>query len=182
MRRQILIFDLDGVLVNSEGYHSRTCDELVSAVAGKPVDTSFFHFPGVDTTELYRIGLERIGCSGDPAELSRKHFERTFEMIREEIPEPDPEMIRMLESPAVQDRVLYVASSSPRSFVEAVLELYRVRSRFSRVLTGDDVEHLKPAPDIYRLALALSGLEAGQAVAVEDSRIGSMAAVAAGIP
>ena len=181
MTKRLLIFDLDGVLVNSERYHSAVCEELMEEAAGRPVNTREFHYPGIDTTELYRIGLERTGSSGDPAVLSKRHFERTLERIRTAIPDPDPELVRMLEDPRVSERTKYVASSSPRSFVEAVLDLYGILPLFDRVLTGDDVEHLKPAPDIYLLALSLSGIPAGDAVAVEDSRTGSLAAQAAGI-
>ncbi len=181
MKKRLLIFDLDGVLVNSEGFHSAACDELMEEAAGRPVNTREFHYPGIDTDELYRHGLERTGCEGDPSLLSRRHFERTLELVRANIPDPDPDLIRMLEDPRVLGRIRYVASSSPRSFVEAVLDLYGIRRLFDRVLTGDDVEHLKPAPDIYLLALSLSGFSAEEAVAVEDSRTGSLAAKAAGI-
>ncbi len=181
MYRKLLIFDMDGVLVNSEVYHTEACEELLREAAGKPVDTRAFHIPGIDTDELYRIGLEKGGCTGDPKLLSRLHFERTLELVRRNLPDPEPDLIRMLEDPRIRERTCYVASSSPRSFVEAVLDLYGIRGFFERVLTGDDVEHLKPAPDIYLLALSVSGLCAEEAVAVEDSRTGSLAAAAAGI-
>ena len=77
---------MDGVLVNSEVYHTEACEELLREAAGKPVDTRAFHIPGIDTDELYRIGLEKAGCTGDPKLLSRLHFERTLELVKKHAP------------------------------------------------------------------------------------------------
>jgi putative hydrolase of the HAD superfamily len=76
---------------------------------------------------------------------------------------------------------LAIASSSPRSWVTGHLEAFGLLDRFRVIRSRDDVVHAKPAPDLYLSALAGLGLQAGEAIAIEDSPNGSVAAKAAGL-
>jgi HAD superfamily hydrolase (TIGR01509 family) len=75
---------------------------------------------------------------------------------------------------------LGVASNSRRVVVDRALARANLAARFDVVLSVDDVEHAKPAPDLYQLACRRVGVEPDRALAIEDSAIGAMAAVAAG--
>lgn len=76
---------------------------------------------------------------------------------------------------------LAIASSSPRSWVTGHLDTFGLLDRFRVVRSRDDVTHAKPAPDLYLSALDGLGLRADEAIAVEDSPNGSVAAKAAGL-
>src|SRR6266536_3188482 len=76
---------------------------------------------------------------------------------------------------------LAIASSSPRSWVTGHLEAHGLLERFRTIRCRDDVVHAKPAPDLYLAALEDLGIQADEAIAIEDSPNGSAAAKAAGL-
>ncbi|HZO30048.1 MAG TPA: HAD family hydrolase, partial [Chloroflexota bacterium] len=76
---------------------------------------------------------------------------------------------------------LAIASSSPRSWVTGHLTAFGLLDRFRVIRSRDDVTHTKPAPDLYLSALDGLGLQADEAIAIEDSPNGSVAAKAAGL-
>jgi HAD superfamily hydrolase (TIGR01509 family) len=79
------------------------------------------------------------------------------------------------------DLDLAIASSSPRAWVTGHLEAFGLLDRFRVIRNRDDVAHAKPAPDLYLSALDGLGLQASEAIAIEDSPNGSVAAKAAGL-
>jgi HAD superfamily hydrolase (TIGR01509 family) len=76
---------------------------------------------------------------------------------------------------------LAIASSSPRTWVTGHLEAFGLLDRFRVIRNRDDVVHAKPAPDLYLSALEGLGLRASEAIAIEDSPNGSVAAKPAGL-
>jgi HAD superfamily hydrolase (TIGR01509 family) len=76
---------------------------------------------------------------------------------------------------------LALASSSPRSWVEAWVAHHRLRSLFAAVCAREDVRQVKPAPDLFRLAASQMGLSPGECLVWEDSPNGILAAGAAGM-
>ncbi|GAB2627057.1 hypothetical protein Aab01nite_80170 [Paractinoplanes abujensis] len=74
-----------------------------------------------------------------------------------------------------------VASNSPRAFVDAVLISAGLDDLFAEIFSAADVEHPKPAPDLYLTACAALGADPVRAVAFEDSRTGVASARAAGM-
>lgn len=75
-----------------------------------------------------------------------------------------------------------VATSSSRWWVERFLTQHQIRDKFLALATADDVRHVKPDPEVYRLALRQLGAAGPRSVAIEDSPHGAQAALAAGIP
>ena len=76
---------------------------------------------------------------------------------------------------------LAIASSSPRDWVTGHLETFGLLDRFRVIRNRDDVAHAKPAPDLYLSALEGLGVDASEAIAIEDSPNGAVAAKAAGL-
>ena len=76
---------------------------------------------------------------------------------------------------------LAVTSSGAREIIGFVLEKFGLESKFKTIVSGNDVERVKPFPDIYEKALNLLGLESANCVAIEDSRSGLLAAKGAKI-
>jgi HAD superfamily hydrolase (TIGR01509 family) len=73
-----------------------------------------------------------------------------------------------------------IATSSGRDFVTRVLGQFNLAPRFAFVIAGEDIEHGKPAPDVYLLAAQRHGVRPEEMLVLEDSQIGCQAAVAAG--
>jgi HAD superfamily hydrolase (TIGR01509 family) len=76
---------------------------------------------------------------------------------------------------------LGLASNSPRFLVDDALASAGLTDRFEAIVTGEDVEHAKPAPDIYLLACERLGVDPSEALALEDSASGVQAAKRAGL-
>lgn len=179
--KPLVIFDMDGVIVNSEPHHIAACERIVRRISGGRIGAKEAHTVGISTVELYRRALEMCGAEGDPAALAAEHFTTTLGEIRRAIPNPEPELLRLMDALERRGVRMAVATSSPGSFVEGVLTLYGIMDRFETVVTGSDAARLKPAPDVYLLALSRCGVPAADAAAIEDSRIGVEAALAAGL-
>lgn len=181
MMKPLMIFDMDGVIVNSEPHHIASCERIVRRVSGGRIGAKEAHTVGISTVELYRRALELCGAAGDPVQLAAEHFSCTLERIRRAVPDPEPQLIALMDALERRGVRMAVASSSPGGFVEGVLRLYGIMDRFEAVVTGSDVARLKPAPDVYLLALSRCGAPAADAAAIEDSRIGVEAALAASL-
>lgn len=179
--KRLVAFDFDGVIVNSEPHHIATCEEIVRDLSGGRYGAAAVHSVGGSTESLYRRALETCGVAGDAAALTRRHFALTLARIERLLPAPEPDLLALLDALDARGIPAAVATSSPAYFVDPILRLYGLEERFRAVVTGDQVAHLKPAPDTYLTAIARCGVPAGDAAAIEDSRAGTLAARAAGL-
>ncbi|RYV52965.1 HAD-IA family hydrolase [Pengzhenrongella frigida] len=194
-----LIFDCDGVLADTERYghlpafnetfaevglHVRWTDEdyarYVTIGGGKERMASLL------TPEfVVREGLPR-DAEGQRAMIAVWHRIKTGKYTAKvaagELP-GRPGVARLVEEAAAAGWLLAVASTSAEPSVRAVLEhtVGAARAADFAVFAGDAVERKKPAPDIYLLALRGLGIDAADAVVIEDSANGLAAALAAGL-
>lgn len=175
------IFDMDGVLVNSNPFHVQKWIEFLKAhgipfdpekvpgqILGMHNDDAFRAYFGSSLTETQM----RQMC----AELEA-HFRKTFRPYAR----PVPGLLKLLDELAQADVPMAVASSAIRANVEFVVATLALGRFFKVIVTGDDVTAHKPAPDIYELAAAELGVEPGDSVAFEDSLPGIEAAHTAGM-
>ncbi|MET0656539.1 MAG: HAD-IA family hydrolase, partial [Steroidobacteraceae bacterium] len=96
--------------------------------------------------------------------------------------EPVPSVLPVLTALADRGARMAVASNSHSAYIEHALRTCGIRHFFGdRIASADQVERLKPAPDIYLLAARMLGTPAQQCIAVEDSEVGIVAANAAGM-
>ena len=95
--------------------------------------------------------------------------------------EPLPGVRGLLDDLVTAGIPLAVASTSPARWVLPAADALGIRQHFNTIVTGDDVERRKPAPDVYLLAAARLGIAPTRCVAIEDTRPGLVAAKAAGM-
>ena len=194
-----LIFDCDGVLADTERYGHLPAFNETFAEVGLPVRWS-----DADYAEAVTIGggkeriaslltpelVARAGLPSEPTEQAaliadwhrRKTARYTAKVAAGEMP-ARPGVARLVEEAAAAGWLLAVASTSADAAVRAVLEhaVGTARAAEFAVFAGDVVPAKKPAPDIYLYALRRLGIEARDAVVVEDSANGLRAALAAGL-
>lgn len=175
-----VIFDMDGVLLDSETVCDRTWD-LALHELGLPSDPS--------------ILLECIGCNKtDSAQIIRKRFgenfeaekflERTsyfFHQIEETEGIPLMDYVEETLEYLSKKYVLCLASSTRMESVKRLLSKAGILKYFKTLTTGDMVSHSKPDPQIYLMACESIGLPPEECVAIEDSYNGVRSAVAANI-
>jgi len=183
-----LIFDCDGVLADTERDGHRPAFNQAFAEAGLDVVW--------DEAEYARRlqiggGKERIASLFDDAdqradEILALHKRKTTlykEMVRAGKLPPRPGIARIVDEALAAGWTLAVASTSAEESVRAVLEhaVGEPNAAHFAVFAGDIVPAKKPDPAIYRLALQELGLEPADAIVIEDSRNGLLAAVGAGL-
>jgi HAD superfamily hydrolase (TIGR01509 family) len=176
---EAVVFDLDGVLIDSEPVWEQVRRGLVAERGGHWTPEAQRRIMGMSTPEWARFLSEDLGVGLPPDEVAREVTERMAARYTEQVP----------LMPGAVDAVhrlaarwpLGVASSSPPELIEVVLRSAGLRSCFSVVMSTEQVAHGKPAPDIYLAVTAGLGCPPPDCAAVEDSANGLRSAAAAGL-
>jgi HAD superfamily hydrolase (TIGR01509 family) len=175
-----IIFDCDGVLVDSEPLSMRA-DVIILKRFGIELTEAEAHTRFVGTTfEAMLIGLTKEFGVEFPVDLQTVKNNMVNDMFRAEL-KIVAGVKASLQLLASRDITFSVASNSPHQRVELALALTDIRTSFREITTKDEVREGKPAPDVFLRALEKSGFNAEQCIVVEDSATGVTAAVAAGI-
>jgi HAD superfamily hydrolase (TIGR01509 family) len=174
-----VVFDLDGLLLDTEQVWDEVREALTHERGGRWHDRAQADMMGMSSTEWSHYMHETLGLAEPPEELNRLVVERMQGRYRERLP---------LVNGAVEavKRVgarwpLGLASSSNRPLIDLALELMGVTELFQATVSSEEVERGKPAPDVYLQAARRLGVEPTHAVAVEDSGAGIRSAHAAGM-
>lgn len=173
-----VVFDLDGVLVDSEPVWEEVRRSVVQDHGGRWLPDAQRRMMGMSTPEWARYLSADLAVNLPPDEVARTVVERVARRYDEHLP--------LL--PGAADAVrrlaarwpLGLASSSPRSLVGHVLGRAGIAELFGVVVSTEELQRGKPAPDVYLAAAAALGVPADQCAAVEDSSNGLRSAAAAG--
>jgi HAD superfamily hydrolase (TIGR01509 family) len=175
-----VIFDMDGVIVDSEPRHERAFLEVVNAIGfGGRHGLRFADFVGRSDQELWMAFVAQNKPSQSLAELLAMKRARVIEILRREAPLFDglPQLVRSL---AGRYR-LALASGSEWAVVQEVLSLDGLKEFFQVVVSGSDIERGKPEPDIFLKAATLLNVAPAECGVIEDSKPGVAAGIAAGM-
>jgi HAD superfamily hydrolase (TIGR01509 family) len=195
MALQALIFDCDGVLVDTERDAHRVGFNLAFAEHGIDADWSVELYAKLLMTaggkERMRAYFDEFGWPAAAADDAAKDaliadLHKTKTRITSEIVTSlpvRPGILRIIDEARAAGVRLGVCTTSNPKFIDAVLDLFGAerKAAFEFVHAGDVVPKKKPAPDIYLLALETLGLPASECVVIEDSRNGLLAATGAGL-
>jgi HAD superfamily hydrolase (TIGR01509 family) len=172
-----IIFDLDGVLIDSEAVWDSVRERVTREAGGRWHERAQREMMGMSSLEWSRYMHENLGLPMAPEEISALVVERIAERYRRDLPLlPDAvETVRRL----AERWPLGLASSSNRPVIDLVLELTRLAPCFRISVSSEEVSSGKPAPDVYLEAARGLGVEPDRCAAVEDSTNGIRAARAA---
>lgn len=175
-----VIFDLDGVLVDSETTWDEARRALVAERGGTWVDGASEAMMGMSSIEWSTYMRDVLMVDMTPAEISADIVARIAQRYDEALPllPHARETVHALAA----EWPLGLASSSNRPIIERFLDASGLRSCFRAAVSPEEVDRGKPAPDVYLEAARRLGVDPTRCVAVEDSTNGIRAAVAAGIP
>lgn len=174
-----VIFDLDGVLIDSESVWDAARRAVVADCGGTWTETATRAMQGMSSPEWSRYLRDELGVPLDPDEISRLVVERMLASYKREVPLL-PGAVQAVRRLA-ERWPLGLASSSNRPVIDAALQSAGLTECFSVTVSGDEVDHGKPSPDVYLAAAHKLAVDAGRAAAVEDSSNGLRAAAAAGM-
>jgi HAD superfamily hydrolase (TIGR01509 family) len=172
-----IIFDLDGVLVDSEQAWDQARKDVVDANGGAWKDSATRDMLGMSSKEWPVYVVEELGAQLTPEQVNEAVVEAMLAGYREHLPllPGAREAIERLS----ERYTLGLASSSNRPVIDVVLETMGVTERFAATVSSEEVERGKPAPDVYLEAMRRLGISEG--VAIEDSENGIRSAHAAGL-
>lgn len=176
----MIIFDMDGVLLDSEPLHENARQSMFRKYGIDPGDD----LPdpvGKSSSGFWRIVMERYGIQGDPYLLEKEQYHLVAEQIRDNHVQPSDGLVELLDMARSSGIKIGLASSSTRVLVDDTLRLLGIKDYFDYTVSGDEVAAKKPKPDVYLKVLELSQCAPQEACAVEDSHAGVVSAQSAGI-
>jgi HAD superfamily hydrolase (TIGR01509 family) len=175
-----VIFDLDGVLLDSERRWNEIKREVTEGRGGRWLEDAPRAMMGMSSPEWSAYLRDELGVPMEAQELSDEVVRRLAASYAEELPLL-PGAIEAVR--AVGERwPLGLASSSNREVIDDFLRLSGLEDAFQVALSSEQVDRGKPSPDVYLEVVRRLGHEPARAVAVEDSANGIRAAAAAGMP
>ena len=178
---EAVIFDMDGVLIDSEPLHFEV-DQLVLRKLNIQEGKSYLEkFVGYTNPAMWQIIKEEFSIESTIEELIElqmtvklSHLEQSnYEAI-----EGIKELLKELQSFKVP---IAIASSSPRIFIEAVIKKIHIVEYFHDWISGEEVPKSKPEPDVFLKAAELLNVNPEKCVVIEDSKSGTIAAKSAGM-
>jgi len=174
-----VVFDMDGVLIDSEHVWDAVRRDYVREHGGTYMEQSHLDMMGMSAPEWTRYVAGPLGVRRPPETINDEVVARLAMRYRTELPLilGATEAVRTL-APRYR---LAVASSSNRVLIELVLAAAGLRELFTVVVSSEEVSRGKPAPDVYLRAAELLGVPPAACAAVEDSGNGIRAAHAAGM-
>jgi HAD superfamily hydrolase (TIGR01509 family) len=174
-----VIFDLDGVLLDSEQVWDAARRQLIEDSGGRWSESATQDMMGMSSTEWSRYMHEELGLKMPPEEISAAVVKRIEGLYREHLP-LIPGAREAVERVAAR-WPLGLASSANRPVIEVVLELSGLGDFFETTVSSEEVARGKPAPDVYLEAAQRLGMDPALCAAVEDSSSGILSAHAAGM-
>jgi HAD superfamily hydrolase (TIGR01509 family) len=175
-----IIFDMDGVIVDSEPLHQKAFERLFEELGKKHDHGITFHeYYGRSDRILLKDFIERNQVPLELEDLTQRKLKYFLQYLRERRP-----VFKELHSlvPELAKRYkLAVASSNFRHIIDVVMEISGLRSHFNVIVGYEDIRFTKPDPEIYFTAAKRLGVRPSQCCVVEDAALGVQAAKMAGM-
>jgi HAD superfamily hydrolase (TIGR01509 family) len=178
-RIEAVVFDLDGILVQSEELWDAARRELAAEHGIEWPDTATDAMMGMSSKEWSKYVHDEVGVPDPPEEINRRVLEWVEKRYREDLP----------WIPGAQEAVkrmatafpLGLATSSNREIIDIVVEVGGFEDLFETTVSSEEVERGKPAPDVYLEAMRRMNVDPANAAAIEDSTNGLLSAHNAGM-
>jgi len=179
MKIDAIVFDLDGVLVQTEEIWDEVRGRYIVEQGGRYDEEAQRAMMGMSSREWSAYLADELGVPRTAEQVNADIVELMAASYREHLP-LIPGAVEAVERLAA-GFTLGVASSSNRELIDLVLELSGLGGHFRATVSSEEVPRGKPAPDVYLEACRRIGAEPARAAAVEDSHAGIGAAKAAGM-
>jgi HAD superfamily hydrolase (TIGR01509 family) len=175
-----VIFDMDGVLIDSEPLHFEVLNTILRRDGHglSPADNEAFI--GATSQATFRTLIQRWSLKRTVDDYIALYDEELLRVLAAPR-SPQPGVVRLIRHLRMQGRRIAVASSSRRLWIDATLRSLGLSDAFDAIVSGDDVTHGKPDPEIYLLAAEQMDTPPERCLAIEDSPNGVRSARRAGM-
>jgi len=179
---QAVILDMDGLMLDTERLYQVAFQKAASQLGFLLDDTFYFTLIGQTYTDNQIALVERFGADF-PLALFQQRWSQLWREDVEAFGIPlKPGLMELLDHLAVRNFPVAIATSSHQEYAASSLRAAKLDvRRFAHIVSGDQVENGKPAPDIYLEAARRLGVNPAHSLAIEDSDAGILSASAAGM-
>ena len=181
MPLRAVIFDWDGVVVDSSAHHERSW-EILAAKRNLPLPADHFKR---GFGKKNNVIIPDLGWATEPADvdaLAHEKEEIYRSLVREKGIAPLPGVRDLLAALEAHGIPCAIGSSTERANLDCLLDLMHLRKFFRVIVSGEEVVHGKPDPSIFLLAAERLGFDPADCVVIEDALVGIEAAKRAGMP
>ncbi|MEN2434159.1 HAD family phosphatase [Weeksellaceae bacterium A-14] len=183
MPLKAVLFDMDGVIVNTEPLYYKMYHRFLKELGIDEFDEDFIAtFRGASSKSIYAKIIGRYHLEKTPAELETIK-ERLVDFYREDNPELElmPHAKELIEEYHRKGYKKVIASSSRTAYIDIVLKKFGLEPYFMAKVSGNDLKESKPNPEIFLIAAEKAGESKENCMVIEDATNGIIAANRAGI-
>ena len=177
-----VIFDMDGVIIDSEPMHNKAYHDMFDEVGIDVTDELYESFTGQSTINICKHLCDHFGLLETPEDLvaiKRKHYKRFFES-NSELALIDG-VFDLIKDYYTNGLKLVLASSASMTSIKQIFNRFDLNQYFIAKFSGGDLKQSKPHPEIFIKAANATGFSTGECMVIEDSTNGILAAKAANI-
>lgn len=179
--KRAFIFDMDGVIIDSEPIHLEIGVSVMRELGLEPSEKEIHEFVGVSNKDMWTILIERHGMNQPLDYILELHKSLKIKRFSTEKLDPVegiPELAAQIRNAGLK---IALATSSPRFLAEHILNQLGLLSYFDAMVTADDIKRSKPDPEVFVKAAAALGVVPEECIVLEDSGFGIQAAKKAGM-
>jgi len=171
-----VIFDMDGVLIDSQNFHYQAdIDVIIKAGYSANMET-VVPYTGISNPDRWPKYKESLNLAHDTETLINWHREKIETLFKKECKETIPGIPELLKYISEKGLKIALASSSHPELINIVLQQTGISSYFEAIVSGEDVENGKPAPDVFLCAAEKISVLPEHCIVIEDSPVGIKAA------
>ncbi|MFI2743993.1 HAD family hydrolase [Zhouia sp. PK063] len=179
--KKYVLFDMDGVLVDTEPVHMEIMQE-VFAKMGKEITKEYqYQLVGMGALLIWQKLKVDFNLEGNPEDLLQSHKNYFFEVIENKTITMVPGVVDLLENLKQHQYPISLGSSSPVKLIELFTQKTNIAPYFDYKVSSEHVKNGKPFPDIFLHVAELYNVAPEHFVVIEDSKNGTLAAKAAGM-
>jgi len=179
-RFSAIVFDMDGVIVDSEPLHKKAFEALFEELGRKHDHGIVFHeYYGRSDKVLLKDFIEKHNVPFELEDLTQRKLKHFVSYLQER--RPVFQELHTLVPELARHYKLAIASSNFRSVIDVVMEISGLRPHFNVIVGYEDIRFTKPDPEIYFTAAQRLGVRPSQCCVIEDAAMGVQAAKMAGM-
>jgi HAD superfamily hydrolase (TIGR01509 family) len=179
--KKLVIFDMDGVLLNSEPLYRNTNRAVFKELGADITPEEQESFTGAGATRLWTFVKNRAGAGQSVEELIALAAERKYQQLSQAELTPTEGITEVLKHLKHNGHLLAIASSGLKRNISVILHKLDMEQYFDLIVSGDEIPNGKPDPDIFLAAASYLNMPPSACIVVEDSTNGVAAAKAAGM-
>jgi HAD superfamily hydrolase (TIGR01549 family) len=177
-----VIFDMDGVLIDSEPIYYKLCSDFLNKLNVSMTREEYYSYVGKPAGEFWREMKKKHNLKENVEELININRKSYMDYLKNDIKEKPIEGISNFIKELYENNIrMAVASSSCRDSIEIVLDKFKLTEYFQVIVSGDDVEEGKSSPYIFLYTAEKLNVKPCECIVIEDSHNGVKSSKAAGM-